>query len=218
MKKSYKIKRAILLGPQGSGKSTQAEVIAKFLGIKQISSGHILRQALHNRGPFSRELKSYITPGLLVPDRFVVKIVVVKLQSKALRRGFLLDGFPRNLHQAKILDKNFEIDAVFNLEISDTEAVRRLSGRMVCRRGHIWHLRSHPPKKKNICDRCGLPLYVRADDQGKAIIQRLSIYRKHTAKLLNYYQKQKKLVVFDGTPPIKKVSRNIIKYLRKHAG
>jgi len=212
------IKRVILLGPQGSGKSTQAVVIAKFLKIKEVSSGHILRQALRSRGALGRELKTYITPGRLVPDPFVIKIVVEKLYSRSFKKGFLLDGFPRNLHQAKVLDKSFTIDGVFNLDISDAEAMRRLSGRLVCRRGHIWHIRHHPPRKKSICDFCGLPLYVRADDQGQAIAKRLSIYRKHTAQLLGYYKKQKKLVVFDGEQPIKKISRDIIKYLRQNAG
>lgn len=213
----HKLQRVILLGPQGSGKSTQSIIIGRYLKIREISSGQILRQYLRGNSDLSRELKAYITPGLLVPDDLVIRLIVHRLKNKLYKNGFMLDGFPRNIHQAKVLDKNFKIDMVFNLQISNQEALKRLSGRLVCKHGHIWHVKHKKPKKKNICDKCGLPLYVRADDTGVAIRKRLSIYRKKTEKLLKYYKVQNKLVVFDGEKSIKKVSQDILKYLKQNA-
>lgn len=213
-----KLKRIILLGPQGSGKSIQGAVIAKFLGLAEVSAGQILRLAIMKKGRFSRELKAYVRPGLLVPDRLVISLVTKELKKPVYKNGFILDGFPRSVHQAEVLDKHFSVDKVFNLDISDQEARRRLSGRLVCRRGHIWHIIHQPPKKKGVCDRCGLPLFVREDDRGEAIARRLAIYRKKTSKLLKYYKTEGKLVVFDGERPIKKISREIVAYLNKYAG
>ncbi len=212
------LKRIILLGPQGSGKSTQGAVMAKFLQLPEVSSGQILRQAIMKKGSGSRELKSFVTAGLLVPDRLVIGIVIEQLKKRAYKNSFILDGFPRSLHQARVFDKHFRVDKVFNLDISDREALRRLSGRLVCRRGHIWHIRHHPPKKKGVCDKCGWPLLVREDDRGKAIARRLAIYRKKTSKLLKYYKAGGKLVVFNGERPIKKISQDILDYLKKYAG
>lgn len=216
MKKN--IKRIILLGPQGAGKSTQGAIMAKFLQLPEAAAGQILRQAILKKGALSRELKAYVTPGLLVPDHFVIELVIARLKKPIYSKGFILDGFPRSLSQAKIFDKYFTIDKVFNLNISNREAVRRLSGRLVCRRGHIWHRRHNPPQKRGICDQCSQPLFVREDDHGSAIARRLSIYRKKTSLLLKYYEAQGKLVVFDGERPIKKISQTIIDYLKKNAG
>ncbi|PWB38410.1 MAG: adenylate kinase [Parcubacteria group bacterium] len=214
---SNKIKRIILLGPQGAGKSTQGSVMAKFLKLKEVSAGQILRQAILKKGKLSRELKAYVTPGLLVPDGFVIDLVMRQLKKPTYKNGFIIDGFPRSLRQARIFDKQFSIDKVFNFDISDREAVRRLSGRLVCQRGHIWHIRHNPPRQKGICDICGQLLFVRDDDRGRAIARRLAIYRRKTSKLLKYYKKSGKLVVINGEKPIKKISQSVIAYLKKNA-
>lgn len=212
-----KIKKVILLGPQGSGKSTQGLVISKYLRIKEISSGEVLRELMRRQTKLAKRIKSYINRGALLPNKYVNELIINKLQQPAFSRSFLLDGYPRNLNQAKTLDKYFLIDHVFNIDIFDGEAIKRLSSRLVCRNGHIFNTKSKSPKINGICDKCEQPLFVRDDDHKVAVLKRLKIYRQHTAKLLSYYKKSGRLVVFDGEQTIKKVSRDIISYLKKNA-
>jgi len=148
----------------------------------------------------------------------MIGIVDERLQQSDCSDGFILDGFPRSIRQAKYLDEKtkIKIDKVFNIEISDEEAVDRLSNRRVCPNGHIFHLLYKLPKKEGLCDTCQLTLEQRVDDAPETVLKRLKIYRHETSKLLDYYHKQKKLVVFNGSESIELVSDDILNYLKAH--
>lgn len=207
-------KRIILLGPQGSGKSTQGKVISDFFNITSVSSGNILRQAITDGTPLGRKVASTVEKGNLVSDQDMIDIMIDELKKDTYASGFLLDGFPRNLHQAEVLKNHYNIDLVFNIEISDETAVNRISGRRVCAEGHTWHMEFEKPQQNGICDICGGNLMQRNDDKEEVVLRRLSIYREKTAELLDYYKD--KLVVIDGEPPIEVVKQNVLKYLENN--
>jgi len=214
---SNNIKNAILLGPQGSGKSTQGVIIADFLQINIASSGDILRKVMEQQTELGKKVKSFVNQGVLVPDEHMLALFTEELSKPEYEAGFLLDGFPRNLTQAQDLDKHYKIDKVFDIEISDQEAIERICGRRICDNGHIWHIKHKPSKQAEVCDTCEQALYRRDDDKEDIIAKRLFIYRQETAKLLKYYQSQNKLVTFEGEHTIGTISKNILKYLKKHA-
>lgn len=212
-----KIKKIVLLGPQGSGKSTQAEVIADFLAVPVVIASQILQKIVAKQSDLGKKIGELMVHGELVPDEHMINLMLEELGGSTCFNGFILDGFPRNLVQAQALDNSCGVDKVFNIEISDEEAIRRIHGRRVCTNGHVFHLEFNPPKEEGICDVCRQALYQRKDDEKEAVQHRLSIYRHETAKLLEYYSKQKKLVIFDGAQPIPKVSQDILDYLKKNA-
>lgn len=213
---SSSIKRLVLLGPQGSGKSTQSKVIADFLGIKIISASQLLREVVAKETELGNKIKSYMDRGALIPDEHMINIILEELRAPHCLNGFLLDGFPRNLVQAESLDNSCGVDRVFDIEISDDEAIRRISGRRVCDSGHTFHLQFNPSSKGDVCDICGGNLHQREDDKEEIVAKRLDIYRRDTSKLVGYYRE--KLVVFDGENTIEEVSRNILDYLKKNVG
>ncbi len=212
------IKNIIILGPQGSGKSTQGEVIADYLKIQIAASGDILRKAMDEKTDLAKKIKSFVNKGVLVPDQHMVEMFSEELSKSKYSNGFLLDGFPRNLVQAEDLDKHHTIDKVFDIEISDKEAIERISGRRICSNGHVWHIKHKLPKKEGVCDTCKEKLYKRDDDKEDIVTKRLFIYRQETAKLLKYYMSQGKLVTFKGEHTIGTISKNILDYLKKDAG
>lgn len=211
------IKKVVLLGPQGSGKSTQSKVIADYLSIKILSSSQILREVVAKDTPLGKKIKDMIHQGVLIPDEHVINLVLGEINDRC-SNGFLLDGFPRNTVQAKALDGSCGVDKVFNIEISDQEAIHRISGRRICKNGHVYHLKFNPSAKGDVCEVCDGELYQRDDDKEETVARRLSIYREETTKLLDYYKKQDKLILFNGEKPIEEVSQDILKYLKKHAG
>lgn len=211
------IKKIVLLGPQGSGKSTQGKVIAEFLGIKILSSSQILREVVAKDTPLGQKIKDLIHQGVLIPDEHVINLVLGEINDRC-HNGFLLDGFPRNIAQAQALDNSCGVDRVFNIEISDEEAVHRISGRRICSEGHVYHLKFKPSAKGDICELCGGELFQRDDDQEEIVTKRLTIYRQEISQLLDYYKKQDKLVLFNGEKAIEQVSEDILHYLQKHAG
>lgn len=208
------IKRVVLIGPQGSGKSTQSKVIADFLGISFISAGDILRKAIAKNTSLGKKIAILVQKGSLVSNDLMNRLMLEELKRPKYAKGFLLDGYPRNLVQARVLDKEFKIDKLFNIEISNTEAIKRITGRRICSNGHVFHIKHKPSKKKDKCDVCNKELYQRKDDNKKAVSKRLEIYRKKTEKLLDYYHDR--LVVFNGKNSIDVVTRDILKYLKKN--
>lgn len=214
----HKIKRIILLGPQGAGKTTQAERIEQFLDINILLAGGVLRQEIKSKSEFGLKIAEIVNSGGLIPDQWMIDLMVQNLNKEEYKNGFILDGFPRSVTQAKYLDEKtkIKIDKVFNIEISDEEAVERLSNRRVCPNGHIFHLLYKLPKKEGLCDTCNLALEQRADDTPETVLKRLKIYRNETSKLLDYYHQQKKLVVFNGSESIELVSDDILNYLKAH--
>ncbi|MEM4230407.1 MAG: nucleoside monophosphate kinase [Candidatus Pacearchaeota archaeon] len=200
--------KLIFLGPQGCGKGTQAEIISKKLRICYIGAGELLRKA---KGKQKKIIESFTLKGQLVPTEIVFNLIKEKLERKECKKGFILDGFPRNINQAKELDKITKIDKIIEIWISDEEAVRRLSSRLNCKKcGSIFNLITNPPKKKNICDKCGGKLYIREDDKPKAIKKRLKIYHKETEPLLKHYNS----VRVNGEQPIPKVTEDILSELK----
>lgn len=206
--------KIILLGPQGSGKSTQGEVITDYLNIVAVSSGNILRKAIADNTPLGKKVAPTVNKGDLISDQDMIDIILEELQKDQYRDGFLLDGFPRNIYQAEVLEKNYKIDKVFNIEISDETAVARISGRRICPNGHTWHIEYEKPQEAGICDICGKNLTQRNDDQEEVVKKRLSIYREKTSELLDFYKDR--LVVIDGEPPIEIVKRSVLEYLENN--
>ena len=181
--------KLILIGPQGSGKGTQAKLLASKLGVPHISTGDLLRNAT---GELRKEIDSYIVAGNLYPDEGMLKILEGRFADEDCEKGFILDGFPRNLKQAKMLDEITRVDKVVEIFISDEEAVRRLSGRVSCEKcGAGFNLVTMPPQNSEKCDKCGGKLVQRADDTEEAIRKRLEIYHRETEPILARYESVK---------------------------
>ncbi len=200
--------RLVLIGPQGSGKGTQAKIISKKLKIPHISTGDLLRNL---RGELKQKVDRYVNRGELIPDELMIEILKDRISKPDCKKGFLLDGFPRNLRQAKELNKLVEIDKVFEISIPDEEAIRRISGRRNCENcGEIYNINTSPkPKQDGICDKCGGRLYQREDDNEKAVKKRLEIYHKETEPVLKYYN----TIKINGKQDIEKVTDDILKEL-----
>ena len=206
MTKTYHI---IILGPQGSGKGTQADMLEKELGIVKISTGDIFRKNIKEQTELGKQVKEILDAGQLVPDELTNKIVEDRLKQPDARSGFILDGFPRNLEQAKALDNMTEITHVLEVWISDEEAVRRIGGRRSCSCGAVYHLVYNPPKDPEKCDKCGEKLFIRDDDKEEAIKKRLEIYHEQTEPIVEHYKEKGLHVKVDGMPPIAQVSESI---------
>ena len=185
--------RIVLFGPPGAGKGTQASLLSERYGAAHISTGDILREAVANKTEVGLKAKSYMDKGELVPDEVVIALAKQKLASIG-EQGFILDGFPRTIAQAKALDEALAeigrpLDAVVSLQVDEEELVRRLSGRRVCPGcGEPYHIDSKRPEIEGKCDRCSTEVVQRADDQPEAISNRLSVYENQTSPLLGYYE------------------------------
>ncbi len=191
--------RIVLLGSPGAGKGTQAKALAEKLGVAHISTGDILRQNVKEATLLGKEAKDYMDRGLLVPDELMSKMLQDRFTQGDVKKGFILDGYPRTIAQAKTLEEIFKfkginIDLVVYLDSSDSVIIQRLSGRLVCSKcGANFHIENMPPKKEGLCDKCGGSLYQRSDDKVDTIKKRLEVYKKETADLIKYYQGQNKL-------------------------
>jgi len=196
--------QAILLGPPGAGKGTQAKMLTERYGVPQVSTGDILRAAVAAGTPLGKEAKAYMDRGALVPDEVVIGIVRDRLGEADCRKGYLLDGFPRTVAQAEALSRMLKklgapLPRVASLEVGEEELVKRLSGRRTCPAcGEPFHVESHPPRVEGICDKCGGRLIQREDDREETIRRRLQVYRKETEPLIGYYQNQGLLKTVNG--------------------
>lgn len=219
----YMLKKILIFfGPPGSGKGTQAAIIGKKMRLPVISIGDLFRREIDKKTILGKRISKILANGKLVDDKTVAVIINERLAGKDLKKGFILDGYPRNKIQNEILAKKIillnsgknknKIFAIF-IEVSDKEVLSRLSGRLICFCGATYHLIYNPPKKKGICDKCGRSLKIRKDDQAKVISQRLRIYRRQTKPILDYWRKSDKLIKVNGRQKIKKVSKEIIKKL-----
>lgn len=208
----------VLLGIPGAGKGTQARLLEESLGIPQVSTGDIFRYNLKNQTELGLLAKSYMDRGDLVPDEVTIRMVEDRLQQSDAIRGAILDGFPRNLIQAKAFD---EISAVYGgiklvplISLDDEEAIRRVTGRRSCRTcGAVYHLDFNPPKQAGICDIDGGELYQRDDDKLETVRNRLYVYYKQTSPLIGYYFAKSLLVELDGTQPIEVVFEQLMNLL-----
>jgi len=191
--------RIILLGPPGAGKGTQAKKLALELGLPHISTGDLLRQNVAGATDLGKQAKGYMDKGALVPDELVTRMLKARFSQPDLNKGFILDGYPRNIAQAKDLDnilkeENMPIDIVMYLDTSVSVIVQRLTGRLVCKSCSAnFHIKNMPPKLAMVCDNCGGKLYKRSDDNEETIKARLEVYEKEAASLIKYYQDKQKL-------------------------
>lgn len=207
--------RVILLGAPGSGKGTQAERLSGEANLVHIASGDLFRKAEKEGTELGKLAKSYMEKGLLVPDEITIRMVMGRIDTLESGQGFLLDGFPRTIEQAQALDKALAgegkaIDKVVYIKVSNEELLRRLSGRWICRQCQTpFHMVSSPPKVTGKCDRCGGELYQRADDTRETAEKRLEVYFAQTSPLIDYFQKEEKLVEINGERDIEEVSKEL---------
>jgi len=186
--------RLVFLGPPGAGKGTQARMVSEKLGLPQISTGDILREAVRRQTELGAKAKAYMDAGELVPDGVMLSLVDARLAEADCHRGFVLDGYPRTLPQARALDEVLSrakqrIDGVVLIDVADDEVVRRLSRRRVCPQCKgLYNLDADPPKVEGVCDQCGVELITRTDDSEGTIRNRLEVYRNETLPLVEYYQ------------------------------
>ena len=205
----------ILIGAQGSGKGTQAQLLSEQLNLKPCASGELLRNAIARETPLGKEAKPYYDRGDLVPDELVIGMILEAMRSLDGASGIILDGFPRTIPQAEALDaalaqQGKRIDCVVYLEVPRDVLLERLSGRYICRaHGHVWNIKTLPPKVPGICDYDGSELYQRTDDTGEKIAHRLDIFFNETIHLLDYYNKQQKVVRVDGSGDVQAVNEAI---------
>lgn len=202
-KNSINSVRLVLLGPPGSGKGTQAELLSSRLGFVHYSTGEVFRDHISRRTPLGAKVEGFVVSGELVPDEVVLEVVEQFLRENP-GRSIVFDGFPRTIPQAQGLDvllgrMGVGLSLIVLVDLNDEEVVRRLSSRRQCRMcGKIYNLTFSPPKIVGKCDECGGELYQRDDDREETIRVRLRLYKEQTSPLIDYYQKQKKLVRIDG--------------------
>ena len=211
------MKKMLIMGPPGAGKGTQAENIIKYYNIPHISTGDMFRAAISNKTEIGLIAKSYIDAGNLVPDEITVGIVKERLSKPDCKNGFLLDGFPRDLHQAEMFDSMLKelgitLDLVLNIHVDDEKLINRIIGRRICPKcGRTYHITYNKPLKEGICDDCGSELIQRKDDNVETVKNRLDVYSHLTEPLINYY---KDLVVnFDGDRDVDVIFEDIKKVI-----
>lgn len=208
--------KIVLFGPQGSGKGTQAEMLAKKYNLPTLSTGEVFRQEIKKQTELGKLAGDLINKGQLVPDEIINGIVLGELSTSKYQNGFILDGYPRNIKQLDVLEKNVGLGLAVFLEISDEEVQKRLAGRRICSGcGAIYNILNKPSREEGVCDLCGGKLITRDDDMPEAIDRRLQIYHAKTEPIINYYAEKGKLIKVDGIGPIEKVFENIVVGMEK---
>jgi len=202
----------IFLGPPGAGKGTLAVKAVELLGIPQISTGSIFRTAIADGTPLGLKVKAIIDAGKLVDDETTIALVKERLTKDDVKKGYILDGFPRTIPQAEALAGFSKVDKVINFDIPDSGVLARLGGRRVCRKcGFNFHTIFNKPKKEGVCDHCGGEVYIRDDDKPEAVQKRLEVYRAQTAPLIDYYRGKGLLLDIDARPMVDQIVINFKK-------
>jgi adenylate kinase len=207
--------RVAFLGPPGAGKGTQARELAREWSVPHIATGDMLREAVAAGTRLGRAAKGYMDQGALVPDEVIIGMIAERLKEPDARRGFLLDGFPRTIAQAEGLERLLKdlgqpLERVVYFDVAEPELIRRLTGRRVCRScGHSFHAVSNPPRRDGVCDVCGGELYQRVDDSEATVRNRLTVYQKQTAPLLDWYTGKGLLVSIQGAGSIADIGRRV---------
>ena len=202
----------VLLGPPGAGKGTQAEKISEVFHLTHVSTGDLFRENIRENTELGKKAREYTDNGLLVPDEVTIAMVEDRLKKDDCKDGALLDGFPRTIKQAEALDKMLEesfgakVTVVPCIEVNKEDLVKRISGRRMCKNGHVFHIHTKPSKVEGVCDVCGEPLYQRADDNEETVYTRLNAYNESTAKLIDYYGNKGVLRTVDGNKQIHEVT------------
>lgn len=213
----------ILLGAPGAGKGTQGKNLSERFRIPQISTGDILRANVRNRTALGLKAKEFMDKGALVPDDLVVSMVEDRIQLEDCKTGFILDGFPRNIRQAEVLEATLgkmgrRIDYVVGIDVERKELVRRLSGRRVCRKcGASYHTIFNPPMNIGMCDKCGSEIYQRDDDKEDTIEARLKVYEQETFPLIEYYSRKGLYKSIDGIGTVDQITENIVGAIDKRS-
>lgn len=212
--------KLVLLGAPGAGKGTQAKKLTEKYTVPQISTGDILRKAVADGTPLGKEAKSYMDKGELVPDSVVIGLVKERIVCDDCKNGYILDGFPRNTSQAEVLDKvladmKAPLDTALSVDVEKNDLMKRLTGRRTCKGcQQMYNIHFSPPKKEGVCDKCGGELYQRDDDKEETIKNRLDIYEKSTAPLIDYYSKKGILKSVKGEGSIEDIFNNICSILQ----
>ena len=211
--------KIIMLGAPGAGKGTQAKMIAEKYSVPHVSTGDIFRANIKNGTELGKEAKKYMDQGLLVPDELTVKILLDRVAQDDCKNGYVLDGFPRTIPQAQVLDKALSelddaIGYAINVDVPDENIIRRMGGRRACLTcGATYHVEHIPPKKEGICDACGSELVLRDDDKPETVKNRLDVYHKQTQPLIDFYEAKGILKSVDGTVPMEDVFAAITEIL-----
>ncbi|KLJ04688.1 adenylate kinase [Streptomyces albidoflavus] len=205
--------RIVLVGPPGAGKGTQAAFLAKNLSIPHISTGDLFRANISQGTELGKQAKSYMDAGNLVPDEVTIGMAEDRMGQADAANGFLLDGFPRNVSQAKALDESLKaqgvaLDAVLDLEVPEDEVVKRIAGRRICRNdsSHVFHVEYSKPKTEGVCDVCGGELYQRADDKEETVRKRLEVYHNETEPIIDHYKAQGLVVTISALGKVDEVT------------
>ena len=210
----------VLLGPPGSGKGTQAKMIAEKYSVVHISTGDILRENVRNETALGVEAKKFMEAGKLVPDSLLIDIIKDRLAKDDVKSGWMLDGYPRTTPQAEAMDEILpslgqKIDVVLNIDVPDEELVKRVTGRRMCNCGATYHVQFNPPNVEGKCDACGADLYQRADDTEETVKERIQAYHAQTQPLIDYYNKKGLVVTVLGVGDIKAIFGNVAEALDK---
>jgi adenylate kinase len=209
--------RLILLGAPGVGKGTQATMLSKALSIPHISTGDMFRYHISNNTDLGKEAKQYIDKGMLVPDEITVGMVADRLKQQDCTNGFVLDGFPRTMQQAKFLDEtlkdlNIQLDMVINITLEDREIIKRLSGRRICPQcSAVYHIEDKPPTNEGLCDNCGTGLVQREDDKEETIAKRLQVYHSQSEPILEYYKDKVNIVNIESHKLLEETTKRVCK-------
>ena len=211
--------KIIMLGAPGAGKGTQAKKVAKKYNIPHISTGDIFRANIKEKTELGNKAKEYMDKGELVPDDITIGMLLDRIHKADCKDGFVLDGFPRTIPQAKSLSEalsklNEKIDYAINIDVPDDSIITRMSGRRACLScGSTYHIKYSAPKKENICDNCGSELVIRDDDKPETVKKRLDVYHKQTQPLIDYYDNENILANVDGTKDMEEVFLDIVAVL-----
>lgn len=203
--------KLVIFGPPSAGKGTQAQKLSKRYGIPHVATGDLLREHVAKKTPIGVKVKEILDAGRLGPDDLIVQMIKERVSQPDCRNGYLLDGFPRTMNQARELEKMTDIDLVLNIVVDPEMLVERAVGRRICPRcAAVYHVRFNPPKNDGICDKCGAPLIQRDDDREGTIRRRLKVYQEQTAPLIEYYRSKGKLVDIDGSKGIEGVFEQLV--------
>ncbi|MBI0295566.1 adenylate kinase [Streptomyces sp. PRKS01-29] len=216
--------RIVLVGPPGAGKGTQAAYLAEKLSIPHISTGDLFRANISQGTPLGKQAQEYMRAGQLVPDEVTIGMAEDRLDQPDAQRGFLLDGFPRNQIQAEALDtyladRGVSLDAVLDLEVPESEVIKRIAGRRTCRNdsSHTFHVEYKPPKAQGVCDVCGGELYQREDDSEETVRKRLEVYHRETEPIIDYYKAKGLVVTISALGKVSEVTQRAMDALAAKA-
>ncbi|MFR9723692.1 adenylate kinase [Streptomyces sp. MS19] len=216
--------RIVLVGPPGAGKGTQAALLAERLSIPHISTGDLFRANIRQGTELGRQVESILREGGLVPDEITLAMAADRMARPDAEDGFLLDGFPRNIAQAKALDDVLgeagqRLDAVLDLEVPEDEVVKRIAGRRTCRNdsSHTFHVQYKKPRQEGVCDVCGGELYQREDDREETVRHRLAVYHEETEPIIDYYREQGLVATIPALAPVGEVTGRALAALSERA-